>query len=94
LDGSEALGAVIIVGEKKRRGRRQNVTDRPSPTPQNPGGSRIGSSAAGYALASMEELGPGQGHAIQTRKWVTALRAARPDIHIEIRWPRPQRGGG
>jgi ribonuclease HI len=33
-----------------------------------------------------EEPGPGQKHAIQARKWIGALREARPDIIIEIRW--------
>jgi hypothetical protein len=33
-----------------------------------------------------EEPGPGQVYAIQARKHITALRKARPDITIEIRW--------
>jgi hypothetical protein len=35
---------------------------------------------------SSEEPGPGQGYAIQARKWITALRKAGPDIIIEVRW--------
>jgi hypothetical protein len=33
-----------------------------------------------------EEPGPGQKYAIQARQWIVALRKARPDIVIEIRW--------
>jgi len=35
-----------------------------------------------------DEPGPGQQYAIriQARKWIAKLRAARPDIHIEIWW--------
>jgi len=32
-----------------------------------------------------EDLGPGQMHALQARRHITALRGARPDIAIEIR---------
>ena len=33
-----------------------------------------------------DEPGPGQQYAIQARKHIAALRQARPDITIEIRW--------
>jgi len=39
-----------------------------------------------------DEPGPGQQYAIQARKWIAKLRAARPDIHIEIRWCPAHRG--
>jgi hypothetical protein len=35
---------------------------------------------------SSEEPGPGQKYSIQARKWIKAIRKARPDIIIEIRW--------
>jgi len=33
-----------------------------------------------------DEPGPGQEYAIQARKWVTVLRASRPEVRIEIWW--------
>ena len=72
------------------------MTDRPSPTSQNPGGSRVDSSAAGYALVSIEELGSDQGHAISTDQEVgyraEGSQAGYP--HRDPVVPRPQRGGG
>jgi ribonuclease HI len=38
-----------------------------------------------------EEPGPGQKYAILARKHIAALRSARPDITIEIRWCPPTR---
>jgi len=87
-DCSEALGAVIIVGEKEEA-RAEAERDRPD-------GSRVDSSAAGYALVSIEELGPGQGHAISTDQEVgyraEGSQAGYP--HRDPVVPRPQRGGG
>jgi len=39
-----------------------------------------------------EEPGPGQQYALQARRHIAALRKARPDIIIEIRWCPAHRG--
>ena len=33
-----------------------------------------------------EEPGPGQKYAVMARKWVAALKAAGPEMRIEVRW--------
>ena len=47
--------------------------------------------AAIRRLAS-DEPGPGQQYAVQARKHIAALRRARPDITIEIRWCPAHKG--
>jgi hypothetical protein len=47
--------------------------------------------AAIRRLAS-EEPGPGQKYAILARKHIAALRSARPDITIELRWCPAHKG--
>ena len=39
-----------------------------------------------------EEPGPGQKYAVQARRWIATLRAARPDVRIEIWWLPAQKG--
>jgi len=39
-----------------------------------------------------EEPGPGQGYALQARNHVAALRRAKPDVRIEIRWCPAHKG--
>jgi len=41
---------------------------------------------------SSEEPGPGQQYALQARKYIAALRRARPGISIEIRWCPAHKG--
>jgi ribonuclease HI len=64
----------------KTAGRRQTVPE------------RIADAQAAIRRMALEEPGPGQKYAILARKHIAALRNARPDITIEIRWCPAHKG--